>query len=100
VQYFFAVIIAITRTTIRTINIGTFMNCTTHQHWTYAQVSLLWELARDEAVVMEISIRIGKSCEEIRRKAEELGIPLTEKPVQHRRVVTHPSAATLKEQVK
>jgi hypothetical protein len=99
VQYFFPVIVAVTTTTIRTINIGTVM---TYQQWTYAQVSLLWELARDEAAVKEIGFRVGKSCEEIRRKAEELGIVLKEKPVHKQHVSASPlrSATALKEQFK
>lgn len=45
-------------------------------YWTYAQISLLWELVQDHTPVQEISYRIGKPYEEICRKAAELGITL------------------------
>lgn len=44
--------------------------------WTYAQVSLLWELAGSDTPILEISSRVGKSYEDVCAKAAELGIPL------------------------
>jgi hypothetical protein len=46
--------------------------------WTYAQISLLWELAKNNnASLLEISSRVGKAPDEICDKATELGITLT-----------------------
>lgn len=46
--------------------------------WTYAQISLLWELSKDEKSLPEIAARVGKSQEVIQAKAAELGISLKE----------------------
>lgn len=44
--------------------------------WTYAQISLLWELSKDEKPLPEIVACIGKPQEAVRAKAAELGISL------------------------
>lgn len=53
------------------------MGWDTRNYWTYAQISLLWELARNQAPLLEISSLIGKPDAEICVKAKELGIPLS-----------------------
>lgn len=62
-------------------------------YWTYAQVSLLWELAKNNAPVQEISFRVGKPYAEVCRKATELGIALpADSPVQRFTAARHSSS--------
>lgn len=48
--------------------------------WSYAQISLLWELARGHRPLLEISSRLGKNYEEVYKKAAELGSFLVAEP--------------------
>jgi hypothetical protein len=64
------------------------MNWDTDKTWTYAQISLLWEMALNRAPVLEISSRIGKSYEDICAKAAELGISLLAERPFHRRYMS------------
>lgn len=47
-------------------------------NWTYAQTSLLWRLSAEQKPLREMVAFIGKSEEEVREKASELGMRLKE----------------------
>jgi hypothetical protein len=61
------------------------MNWDTDRTWTYAQISLLWEMALNRAPILEIGARVGKPYEDICAKAAELGISLPAERPFHRR---------------
>jgi hypothetical protein len=52
------------------------MTWSSRTDWTYAQISLLWELAGSDMPLSDISSRVGKKLDEICDKAAELGITL------------------------
>jgi hypothetical protein len=70
------------------------MSWDTHTTWTYAQISLLWEMALNRAPVLEISVRVGKPYEDICAKAAELGISLPAERPLHRRYVAAAASAS------
>lgn len=50
------------------------MSMNFHNNWTHTQTSLLWQLYAEKKPISEIGAFIGKSEDEIREKASELGI--------------------------
>lgn len=46
------------------------------KNWSYAQISLLWELSKEGKTLRELAARIGKSEDAVLEKAEALGITL------------------------
>ena len=52
------------------------MSLYSQKNWTYAQTSLLWQLSAEKKPLREMVTFIGKSEEEVRQKASELGMLL------------------------
>jgi hypothetical protein len=52
------------------------MRLDSSKYWTYAQISLLWELSLEKKPTREIVELVGKSEDAVRMKASELGITL------------------------
>jgi hypothetical protein len=50
------------------------MALTSHNNWTHAQTSLLWQLSAEKKPLHEIVAFVGKSEKEVLEKSSELGI--------------------------